>query len=200
MKRFIPILFLSTVLLLNAKTALAVSSDYMTTSVAPTDAMKASDEASTGGDAMMKVTESEYVLPYPGILPDNPLYFLKKLRDSILEMLIADPVRKVEFYVLQADKDLASSMMLQEKKNEELVGQTVASGQVSINKAVAQLSAMKQGGTQVPSYVVEHVEGSLAKRQQVLTMLAQTSNSQKDMLLKLVQEVGAKLKEVSAFK
>jgi hypothetical protein len=115
-------------------------------------------------------------------------------------MLIADPVRKVEFYVLQADKDLASSMMLQEKKNEQLVAQTAKSGEASIKKAVDQLTSMKKLGTQVPSYVVEHVQGSLMKRQEVLTMLAEKSSSQKDMLMKLVSDVQTKLQEVSGLK
>ena len=46
----------------------------------------------------------EYVLPYPGILPTHPLYFLKIVRDRIIELLISDRVNKAEFYILQADK------------------------------------------------------------------------------------------------
>ena len=29
-----------------------------------------------------------YELPYPGMLPDNPFYFLKVLRDGIVKLLI----------------------------------------------------------------------------------------------------------------
>ncbi len=45
---------------------------------------------------------SEYALPYPGILPDNVLYNLKVFRDKVFEFLIIDPVKKADFYLLQA--------------------------------------------------------------------------------------------------
>lgn len=57
----------------------------------------------------------EYALPYPGILPDHPLYVFKKIRDAILEFLIVDPVRKAEFYILQADKRLAMALAYAQK-------------------------------------------------------------------------------------
>lgn len=53
-----------------------------------------------------------YDLPYPGLLPGNPLYTLKAIRDKIDEILISDPSKKTEFYLLQADKRLAASLVL----------------------------------------------------------------------------------------
>lgn len=57
----------------------------------------------------------DYALPYPGILPDHPLYIFKKVRDAILEFLLVDPVRKAEFYILQADKRLAMALAYAQK-------------------------------------------------------------------------------------
>ncbi len=62
-----------------------------------------------------KPTPVAYTLPFPGILPDHPLYFLKSLRDTILFLLIKNPVRRVEFHILQADKSLSSASMLFDK-------------------------------------------------------------------------------------
>lgn len=62
----------------------------------------------------------DYTLPYPGILPDHPLYKLKVLRDKITEKLISDPKKKVEFYLLQTDKGIVSADFLVDKKNIEL--------------------------------------------------------------------------------
>ncbi len=62
------------------------------------------------------VPKVEYNLPYPGILPDHPLYFLKQLRDKILDFLITDPVKKAEFYILQADKRLSMGIALTDEK------------------------------------------------------------------------------------
>jgi hypothetical protein len=48
----------------------------------------------------------EYYLPYPGLLPDNPLYYLKAIRENIQKFFISDPLRKAQFDLLQANKTL----------------------------------------------------------------------------------------------
>jgi hypothetical protein len=63
----------------------------------------------------------EYTLPYPGILPDHPLYFVKTLRDTILSRLISNPVKMAEFDLLQADKKLNMSIFLKMKQNAGLM-------------------------------------------------------------------------------
>src|SRR5438309_421306 len=45
-----------------------------------------------------------YQLPYPGMLPDNPLYFLKVIRDGVWSFLLSNPLKKADFDLLQADK------------------------------------------------------------------------------------------------
>jgi hypothetical protein len=62
----------------------------------------------------------DYTLPYPGLLPDHPFYFLKNVRDTIVQLLIADPVKKAEFYQLQADKSFATGMTLLQKKKDTM--------------------------------------------------------------------------------
>lgn len=66
----------------------------------------------------------KYDLAYPGILPDHPLYKLKVLRDKISLALISDPVKKIEFYLLQADKGILAAAMLVDKNNISLAGHT----------------------------------------------------------------------------
>jgi hypothetical protein len=66
----------------------------------------------------------QYDLAYPGILPDNPLYKLKLLRDKITSFLITDPKKRVEFYILQADKGILAAAMLIDKRNIALAEQT----------------------------------------------------------------------------
>lgn len=66
----------------------------------------------------------KYDLAYPGMLPDNPLYKLKLLRDRISAALITDPKKKIEFYLLQTDKGILASAILVDKGNIDLAGQT----------------------------------------------------------------------------
>lgn len=70
--------------------------------------------------------ESTYSLPYPGILPDHPLYLLKVARDKIYDYLVSDLVTKAEFRLQTADKRFAMGIMLVEKNKKELAESTVS--------------------------------------------------------------------------
>ncbi len=69
-------------------------------------------------------TPVDYKLAYPGLLPDNPLYKLKVLRDKIVLQFITDPMRKIDFYLLQTDKGILAANMLVDKNEIALAGQT----------------------------------------------------------------------------
>ena len=45
-------------------------------------------------DSPIPVQRVDYELPYPGLLPDSPLYFLKISRDRLIEFMIGDPIKK----------------------------------------------------------------------------------------------------------
>lgn len=77
------------------------------------------------GEDASSSSHIKYDLAYPGILPDNPLYKLKLVRDRITGFLITDPKRKVEFYLLQTDKGILATAMLIDKKNVPLAEKTV---------------------------------------------------------------------------
>ena len=71
----------------------------------------------------------EYKLPYPGMLPDNALYKLKVLRDKIMLTLIYDPVKKAQYHLLLANKQLLMSKMLVDKGNIPLAAETALKGE-----------------------------------------------------------------------
>jgi hypothetical protein len=121
--------------------------------------------------AMPIVQKVEYTLPFPGMLPDHPLYFLKRFRDTILEKLIADPIRKAEFYILQGDKRLQMGVSLFAAGKPTLGESTVSKAEKYLELAVTGLSSYKKNGGVVPTYVVERLEKSTAKHQEVLTEL-----------------------------
>lgn len=77
-----------------------------------------------------------YDLPYPGILPGSFLYNLKAVRDRVMEALISDPVRKSSFYLLQADKRFAASLMLFDKGDHKLAETTLSKSQNYLEKAL----------------------------------------------------------------
>ncbi|HCM82552.1 MAG: hypothetical protein UT57_C0026G0004 [Microgenomates group bacterium GW2011_GWC1_39_7] len=143
------------------------------------------------------VQKVEYTLPYPGILPDHPLYFLKRLRDTILERLITDPIRKAEFYVLQSDKRLQMGIMLTDGGKGNLGESTISKAEKYMEQAAVGLSAYKKSGGIVPPYVVERLEKATAKHKEVMTdLLEKVQETEKAGLegsMTLLKEVIASL-------
>lgn len=172
MKKFLPLLACTLVLLTFDTPALAKTNKPTTTvqkqtTSKPTEATKKEEAA--------MVAKVEYQLPYPGILPDHPLWILKAIRDRIMDFLIADPVRKSEFYILQADKRLGMAMMLLDKGNITLAEITLSKGETYMEKAVSTLINYKGGGRQAPGYLVDRATLSLAKHSEVLSQRLSTA-------------------------
>lgn len=155
--------------------------------------------ATTGADQSVEVAapKVDYQLPYPGMLPDNPLYFLKQIRDWILDKLIMDPVKKAEFYVLQADKRLVMGTMLNASGKAPLGEQVISKAEKYMNNAVQSLLVLKSQGKDVPAYIVDHLSKALAKHTEVLTgEITTAQDAQKAGLtasLTLVRELQADL-------
>lgn len=116
-------------------------------------------------------TPVEYALPYPGMLPDHPLYFLKNLRDRIIELLITDPINKAEFYLLQADKKLNMSIILTDMGKTSAAQDTLAQSFASRAKAVALIQSLAHSGKNVPPFVLEKLSLSILKHKEVLMKL-----------------------------
>lgn len=146
-------------------------------------------------DAMMMEEEgsadagtSEYPLPYPGILPDHPLYFLKRLRDRVLDALITDPIRKSEFYLLQGDKRLQMGLFLVERGKTELAATTVLEGERFMEQAVTMLASVSDQGEEQVRGLADTMKAATGKHVEVLeSMLA--SVQQKDGALSQALEI-----------
>jgi len=110
----------------------------------------------------------DYVLAYPGILPDHPLYFVKQLRDSILDVLIVDPYKKIEFQVRQADKKLGMALLLYGKGKVSLAQSTLKEGEKSMEMAIDSAVQYKSEGKELPGFVTDMLRNASAKHEQVL--------------------------------
>lgn len=100
----------------------------------------------TATEAATPTPKVEYQLPYPGLLPGNPFYVLKTIRDRIISFLIADSLKKAEFDLLQADKRLSTAIALVKDKKEALAESTISKGENYFEEGIVQLvEARKQG-------------------------------------------------------
>lgn len=109
-----------------------------------------------------------YALPFPGILPNHPLYFFKSLRDTLIEKMITNDIKKAEFYILQADKQLQMSLLLVDGKSTELAVSTRNNAYMFREKSFATLTSAKEKNIEIPRYVIEKLLVSAKKHKEVL--------------------------------
>lgn len=137
-------------------------------------------EATVSADA--KIAKSvEYQLPYPGILSDHPLYFLKMIRDRIVGFLISDPLKKAEFNLLQGDKRLNTGVYLLNKnkeKNARLAQSTISKGENYFEEAIKNVRAAQKQGMDTKD-ILRRLSESSKKHQDVLQSL--TNKAPKDL-------------------
>ena len=63
----------------------------------------------------------EIRLPYPGMLSNHPLYFIKKIRDKILEQFITQPDKRLEYYLYESNKYFAEMLIQRQEKHDAYV-------------------------------------------------------------------------------
>jgi hypothetical protein len=117
--------------------------------------------------SVTSVTEElEYTLPYPGILLDHPLYFIKMVRDSIMRMFMSNPVKQIEFSLLQSDKFLAMALVFANTGKWDRAGQAILLSQKDMEQAIKEVTTARGSGVQVPSHIVTSLERSTIKHKQ----------------------------------
>lgn len=113
------------------------------------------------------LTNIEYELAYPGLLPDNPLYYLKAIRDNIFKFLIQDEMKKAEFDLLQSDKRLEASRLLLLKGKAELSITTLSKSGNYFDDAIANIFKAKKKGKNTDALLGKMITAS-RKHQQVI--------------------------------
>lgn len=126
------------------------------------------------GDSMVmhaKISvKNDYQLAYPGILPDNILYKLKLLRDKITAFLITDPGKKVNFYLLQIDKQIGMVKMLVDKKETGLAKTTALKAEDNFTQLIY---VYRNSGTKPDANTYQKLKKAANKHQEVLTGVMQ---------------------------
>lgn len=115
-----------------------------------------------------------YTLPYPGLLPDNPLYKLKAFRDWLVSVLIADPLKRASFDILQADKRLvaAQALLQEDPPKNDLALETLSKGENYFFQAIAQTKQARQQGIRVYD-TVQQLQLSNAKHLEIILEMEQ---------------------------
>lgn len=109
----------------------------------------------------------EYQLVWPGILPDNKLYKLKVLRNKIIDKMIINPVKKVEFDLLMADKTIYASKLLVEKGKITLAKDTALKGENYYTILVQSYSKALLQGKKIPEGLDRKITLAAMKHQEI---------------------------------
>ena len=127
----------------------------------------------------------DYSLPYPGILPDNPLYFIKALRDRTISFFISDPLKKAEFNLLMADVRLNAAQYLYAKGEAKysLAETTISKAENYFLNALVMLNAAKQQGTQIDDLSAKLINAAKKHQQVIKELKDKTRGSVKERLI-----------------
>lgn len=129
----------------------------------------------------------EYNLPYPGLLPDNPLYYLKAIRDNLLKFFISNPLKKAEFDLLQANKRLVAAQFLLNKNKTDLSITTLSKSGNYFDDAISSIGKAKKQGMQIDSLLTELSKAS-QKHQEIIRQMENGKRGEVLLELKFLEE------------
>ncbi len=113
-----------------------------------------------------------YDLPYAGITPENPLYFLKQFRDQITEFFTRDYIQKAEFLLLTSDKRAHIAIILAEKGKTRQSVEVLADAEDRALRIPPLLRESKKQGTTASERFIYTLKLSNAKHKEIIQELA----------------------------
>lgn len=140
------------------------------------------DQTASGSGEAPLIVKNDYYLPYPGVLPDSPLYKLKALRDIVTLWLTFNPEKKAEKELAYADKRLNAAIALVEGGKASLGVSTATKGEKYLEQSVSGAVALHDQGQDDKSLLLTLAKAT-DKHVLVLTDLtSKVSGSDKMML------------------
>ena len=130
-------------------------------------------------------TTIDYPLPYPGILTDNALYFVKTLRDRVVSFFISDPLKKAQFDLLMSDVRLnaASYLFAKDSSKYSLAETTISKGENYFYNSLQEIQNAKQQGMDVNDFNAKLIIASKKHQEVISSLLQKTSGDVKDRLV-----------------
>ncbi len=143
----------------------------------------------------------QYELPYPGLLPDSPLYPLKAVRDNSLVFITRDNLSKARLQLELSDKRIRAAEMLAQSGKNTLTISTLSKGEKHFQQALESLmNAKTQGETptgETLSLMKRSNEKHLEVINRILVNFPQGDQEQLQLILALNQENAHQLLSLS---
>ncbi len=126
----------------------------------------------------MSEARIDYQFPWPGILPDHPLYKLKVARNKLIYKIIYNPMKRVEFDLLMADKTLYASKLLLEKGQGELAKETALKGENYFSVLVSDYGTVLAKKQKLPFNLYQKIDKAYQAHQQLIKYLRENATEE----------------------
>lgn len=130
-------------------------------------------------------------LPYPGLLPDSPIYFLKSIRDKVKGFFIFSEDGKALYALTLADKRLSEAKALSDKGEDELASVTAEEAGKESESAQEHLTKAESEGKDVTAIVAKLAANS-ARQQAVLAKVLEKVPEQAKAAIERAMEMSKK--------
>lgn len=148
-------------------------------------------------DVKVEPAKIDYNLAFPGMLPDNPLYKIKVLRDKISMILISDPYKRTDFYLLQTDKGILATAILVDKNKIELAEKTALKAENNMTLLANELYRFQQ---KPDAKFFDKLRTASLKHQEVLdSLINRLPNSQQKTLKEVLYFSKSNLRTIERF-
>jgi len=136
-----------------------------------------------------------YDLPYPGILPDNPLYSLKMIRDRMVDIATRDNTKKAELYLLYSDKRFASAIILANKGKFSLAISSLSKGEKYFSKIPILVSEAKKQGVSPNQSFLYRLKLSNDKHKEIIEDITKQPPQGEEVQFRTILEMNKIIKE-----
>lgn len=148
--------------------------------------MEMAEEATEAGEATESGERKEaggadYYLPYPGILPDHPLYWLKMMRDRIWLLLTTDPLKKAEVLLLFADKRIGAAEVLIRGNKVDLGLTTATKAEKYLERAIDQEEVARGKGKETREFL-EKIAKAALKHEEILVSMKEEAEEKEAII------------------
>jgi len=136
-----------------------------------------------------------YDLPYAGILPDNPFFILKQVRDSVQVFLTRDRMKKAEMLLLSSDKKINMALQLSAKGKNKLMIETLVSAEKQSLRIPPLVVESKKQGVGPGEGLVYRLKLSNVKHREVAEELIKDLPQGQEMEMNKVLELNTQVKK-----
>jgi len=130
---------------------------------------------------------SSYYLPYPGLLPDNPVYKVKALRDKLSLWMTRGDAKKAEKELLFADKRINAAEVLIGGGKVNLGVSTATKAEKYLQSSVDRILRMAGEGKDVKSMLTTLANATRKHTEMLEQMVERTEGQQRQVLEKTLE-------------